>query len=252
MTGGDDDGWRASADAWVREQGEHGDYGRAHVLDPVMIPRLRGRGVQTALDVGCGEGRFCRIMAAEGIRATGVDPTPELLAVARERDPAGDYRAGRAEALDFPDASFDLVVSYLTLIDIPDIAAAIPEMARVLKPGGRLLVANLTGFTSASADRGWQYDTDGRPDHFALDRYLETRPMRVGWRGIEIVNWHRPLSAYMQLFLKAGLRLAWFDEPAPTGGPADQAARYARVPYFVAMEWHHAGITDAGDGGTAR
>ena len=50
-------------------------------------------------------------------------------------------------------ASFDLVVSYLTLVDIADFRTAIGEMTRVLKPGGALLIANLTGFTSACAER---------------------------------------------------------------------------------------------------
>ena len=53
--------------------------------------------------------------------------------------PVGDYRLGEAGELEFEAASFDLVVSYLTLIDIADFRAAIDEMARVLKPGGSLL-----------------------------------------------------------------------------------------------------------------
>ena len=75
---------------------------------------------------------------AEGRRraATGIDPTQSLLEVARKRDPSGDYRPGRAEQLDFDDASFDLVVSYVTLVDIADFRTAIREMARVLRPGG--------------------------------------------------------------------------------------------------------------------
>ena len=53
----------------------------------------------------------------------------------------------------FADASFDLVVSYITLVDIPDFRAAIREMARVLRPGGALLMANLTGYISACIDK---------------------------------------------------------------------------------------------------
>jgi ubiquinone/menaquinone biosynthesis C-methylase UbiE len=84
----------------------------------------------TALDVGCGEGRFCRMLQVAGISTVGIDPTEELLRQARRRDPKGDYRIGRAEALEFPDRSFDLVVSYLTFIDIGDIERAVAEMAR--------------------------------------------------------------------------------------------------------------------------
>ena len=56
------DGWSASAAAWIAEQGEDGDYGRRFVLDAPMRARIEGRGFRNALDVGCGEGRFCRIM----------------------------------------------------------------------------------------------------------------------------------------------------------------------------------------------
>ena len=111
------DGWAASAPAWIVEQGEDGDYGRRFVLDAPMRARIADRGFARALDVGCGEGRFCRIMRGFGIATTGIDPTEVLIARAKELDPQGDYRIGRAETMDFG-ASFDLVVSYLTLIDM--------------------------------------------------------------------------------------------------------------------------------------
>lgn len=230
-------GWNESAAAWIADQGEIGDYGRRFVLDKVMLDRIEGRGFSRALDVGCGEGRFCRLLQARGIETVGIDPTAALLEEARRRDPQGDYRDGRAEALDFPDGSFDLVVSYLTLIDIPDIAAAIAEMARVLKPGGTLLIANLNSFNTAGPPTGWTRDEQGRHLRFEIDHYLEERANRVAWRGIAIENWHRPLSTYMQLLLGEGLVLKFFDEPAPHGGDPAVADRYRRVPYFLVMEW---------------
>jgi ubiquinone/menaquinone biosynthesis C-methylase UbiE len=147
-------GWEESASAWIADMGDRGDYGREFVLDRPMMERIRARKFATALDVGCGEGRFCRMMRDCGIHTVGVDPTDAFIQQARHRDPQGDYRIGRAEVLDLPDAAFDLVVSYLTLIDIPDIAAAISQMARVLRPGGTLLIANLNSFLTASVSGG--------------------------------------------------------------------------------------------------
>jgi SAM-dependent methyltransferase len=234
------EGWETSAQAWIESMGERGDWGREHVLDPMMNDRVaRGR-FQNALDVGCGEGRFCRQLKARGVAAIGIDPTPQLLETARQRDPSGDYRLGRAEQLAFDDASFDLVVSYVTLVDIPDYRAGIREMARVLKPGGSLLIANLTGFTSACADRGWVKDEDGQHLHFPLDRYLEESSFWIEWAGIRIRNWHRPLSAYMSAFLDNGLNLTFFSEPAPVSGDEAHQARARRVPWFVVMEWQRA------------
>jgi SAM-dependent methyltransferase len=236
ITTGMSDGWDESAAAWIASQGEQGDWGRAFVLDAPMLARVRALPAGRALDVGCGEGRFCRMLAAEGWTPVGIDPTEDLLATARERDPAADYRVGRAEALDFPDAAFDLVVSYLTLIDIPDARAALAEMARVLKPGGRLLIANLSSFTSAGMHIGWTDLADGRRA-FALDGYLDEWAETVEWKGIRILNWHRPLSAYMQACLDQGLQLVHFDEPAAHGGDPVRQARHRRAPWFLIMEW---------------
>lgn len=232
-----DNGWKSSAKAWIADMGETGDYGRRYVLDAPMIERLRLLGGGRALDVGCGEGRFCRILRQEGFEPVGVDPTTELLEAARSKDPAGEYVEGWAEALQFADESFDLVVACLSLIDIEDAGRAIAEMARVLKPGGTLLVANLTGFSSARARDGWQKNLLGHKTHFAMDHYLEPRASWQRWRGIEIINWHRPLKDYMQWFLSAGLILTHFDEPAPVGGPPERADRYRRAPWYVIMEW---------------
>lgn len=230
------DGWDESAEAWLVSQGQSGDWGRQYVLDRPMLERVRLAAPATALDVGCGEGRFCRIMQAQSVRTVGIDPTAALLDTARKLDPTGDYRPGRAEALAFPDDSFDLVVSYLTLIDIPDAGAAIAEMARVLKPGGRLLIANLGSFTSAGMNLGWSDLADGR-DVWALDHYLDERAEEVAWNGIRILNWHRPLSTYMSLCLGQGLRLVHFDEPPGNSPDAEHDARYRRAPWFLMMEW---------------
>jgi SAM-dependent methyltransferase len=229
------DGWDESASAWIAEMGQRGDYSREFVLDAPMLARVRGQGFVNALDVGCGEGRFCRMLEAEGVRTIGVDPTQALVEQARRMHPGGDYRIQRAEALEFPDGSFDLIVSYLSLIDIPGVAPAISEMARVLRPGGALLIANLNGFFTAGPPEGWTRDAAGEL-RFFIDRYLEERAEWAAWRGIRVRNWHRPLSAYMSLLLAQKLDLRYFAEPAVSGDDA-KAERYRRVPFFHVMEW---------------
>ena len=166
---------------------------------------------------------------------TGIDPTPALISAARSRDAAGVYLEAGAERLPFADASFDLVVSYLTLIDVPDYRAAIGEIARVLKPGGALLIANLNSFNTAG---NWVKGNSGERLHYSLDHYLEERSLRMEYRGIRIVNYHRPLSAYLRALLHEGLRLTYFDEPEPSAeAPLPKAANYRRAPWFLVMEW---------------
>lgn len=218
--------------------GDHGDFGRRYVLDPVMFARATAVSPLRALDVGCGEGRFCRKLATAGIAVTGIDPTTELLSTARARHRDGNYLRAVAEALPLADRTFDLVLSYLTLIDIPDIDLAIREMARVLAPGGTLLIANLNSFNTPCADRGWIKDERGERLYYPIDHYLDDRTMWIEYRGIRILNHHRPMHRYMKALLNAGLTLAWFDEPEPTdSAPPAAAEKYRRVPWFLVMEW---------------
>jgi hypothetical protein len=122
------------------------------------------------------------------------------------------------------------------LIDIPDLAGAVAIMVKALRPGGTLLIANLTSFNTAGMPEGWSEDPD-RSARFCIDDYLTERAVWVAWRGIRVQNWHRPLETYMSLFLNSGLELRHFAEPAPVGGDVQRAERYRRVPWFLIMEW---------------
>lgn len=102
---------------------------------------------ERVLDVGCGTGIVARLAAAEvgeSGEVAGVDPMPGMLGVARAVTPA-DYgiawhQAG-AEAMPLADDSFDVVLCQMSLMFVPDPKEALAEMARVLAPGGRLLVS---------------------------------------------------------------------------------------------------------------
>ena len=234
--------WDTSASAWLAHLGHAGDRGRTNVLDAPMLAAVRKTTAKTAIDVGCGEGRFCRMMEAEGIQTTGVDPTQALLDVAQQKQPAGTYVNARAESLPFKESTFDLCVSYVTLIDIPDHLAAISEMARVTRPGGYILVANLQSNATArhrearETDGGWIYDA-GTPRFYAVDDVLDERSFWSQWCGIHIKQYHRPLSSYMQAFLDVGLELVSFSEPPFVGGDPHLRERYNRMPWFVMMAW---------------
>jgi ubiquinone/menaquinone biosynthesis C-methylase UbiE len=108
--------------------------------------RVRGR----ILEVAVGTGRNLRHYPADAV-VTGVELSPAMLALARQRAADSgrgvDLREGDAEHLAFDDASFDTVVCALSLCTIPDPAAAIAEMRRVLVPGGRLLLLDHVGST---------------------------------------------------------------------------------------------------------
>ena len=119
-----------------------------------------------------------------------------------------------------------------------DIHAALSEMARVLNPGGALLIANLNSFNTASGDTGWVKGPDGERLYYPIDNYLQERSMWIQYRAIRVRNHHRPLSTYLRALLDVGLRLTYFDEPAPgPGAPPIKAMNYRRAPWFLVMEW---------------
>ena len=235
-------GWDASAEAWIARV-DSGDPAREILLDPVVLEMCGEVSGLTALDVGCAEGRYSRMLAARGAVVTGFDPCRALVAAATARHPAGKYLIASAEDIPFPSATFDLAVCYLVLIDVPDFRRAILEMARVLKPGGRLVVANLVSFRPI-VNTGWVRDDDGRRLHITVDDdYFTERANHAAWCGISVTNFHRPAEAYFTAFIKAGLRLAAYREPHM---PFERLAEHpdfeteARMPVFNAMAWDKA------------
>ncbi len=227
-----------SASAWI-EGIERGDANRTHLLDAPMLRLAGDVANRRVLDVGCGEGRCCRMLAERGAETVGLDPVPAFVERARKAHSGGEYVEGQAEALPFHDAAFDLVVAYLTLIDIADHRAAIAEMARVLRPGGRLIVANLQSFITTRPD-AWRRNERGEKTHVEVDDYFEERANRCEWGDISILNWHRPLQSYMAAFLGAGLVLRAFEEPHPTPEAIAQVPALRdqnRVPFFYVAAW---------------
>jgi SAM-dependent methyltransferase len=127
----------------------------ARAYEALFIPALLGqwaptvanaanlRPGQQVLDVACGTGVLAREVGprvAPAGRVTGLDPNPGMLAVARELEPAVDWRQGTGESLPFADSSFDAVVSQFGLMFM-DVDQALREMLRVLRPGGALVIA---------------------------------------------------------------------------------------------------------------
>jgi ubiquinone/menaquinone biosynthesis C-methylase UbiE len=156
---------------------------------------------ERVLDVGCGSGAVTRDIArrvGERGLAVGLDPSPELLAVARglaERAGLGDrveFREGNALRLPFPDGSFDVVVCATVLSHVPGGESAIPELVRVLRPGGRLGVfdfdADMTIFTHP--DRALtRRIIAAASDATAVDGWLVRRlPFLFGRAGIANVR----------------------------------------------------------------
>ena len=119
-----------------------------HDMHVALAEALDAQAGERCLDVGCGAGNLAELLAAAGAHVTGIDLSPRLIDVAKARAEAGgldiDYRVGDAENLDVADASFERVVSSVAMIFAPDHEAAARELARVTRPGGRLVFSAWT------------------------------------------------------------------------------------------------------------
>jgi ubiquinone/menaquinone biosynthesis C-methylase UbiE len=230
--------WEAEAGnwvAWARRPG-HDSYWQFH-RDRFLrlLPRPHG----LTLDVGCGEGRLPRDLKARGYEVVGVDGAASLIEQARLADPDGDYRLADAADLPLLDASVDLVTAFMSLHDVDDMPAAIGEVARVLRPDGRLCAAIVHPINSAGkfAERTPDAPFVIRESYFEPRRYADS----VERDGLQMTftSVHRPLEAYFAALEDAGLVVERLVEVADTTDPPGD--RWQRIPLFLHLRARHAG-----------
>lgn len=113
------------------------------VDDEVVGALLAELPVGVALDAACGTGRHAARLVALGHDVIGVDANAAMLEVARAKVPGADLREGRLDALPLDDASVDLAVCSLALTHVPELAPAVRELARVLRPGGTAVLSDI-------------------------------------------------------------------------------------------------------------
>lgn len=111
--------------------------------EPVVRAILAGLWPGRAVDVACGTGRHAAYLAALGHQVAGVDNSPDMLAIARQRVPPARFVLGDLRELPFADRSADIVVCSLALTHQPALESALAEFTRVLRPGGHLVTSDI-------------------------------------------------------------------------------------------------------------
>jgi ubiquinone/menaquinone biosynthesis C-methylase UbiE len=184
----------------------HAGGGLFTVDEPVVAEYLSGRKPGVALDAACGTGRFAEFLARRGHQVIGVDSSPDMLAHARRRVPDGEFHVAGLDRLPLPDDSADVIVCALALVHVPRLQPVLAELARVLRPGGDLVISDIhhEHVTRGSVIKA--RGPDGEPCIVATYR-------------------HR-LGDYLRAALSLGLQLRRCEEPgtAPPDGPLPEPA----------------------------
>lgn len=166
--------------------------------EPIVQAFLAGIPPGAALDAACGTGRHAATLATLGHTVIGVDATEAMLAIARTKVPAADFRIGYLESLPVDDATIDVLTCALALTHVERLRPVVREFARVLRPGGRAIISDIHPFMAMTSGVAAFPTDDGSPGF----------PF--------VVNRTHNLGEYVQAFLDAGFRIAGCTEPVVT------------------------------------
>jgi SAM-dependent methyltransferase len=175
----------------------HAGGGLFAVDEPVVAEYLDGREPGVALDAACGTGRFAGFLARRGHRVIGADSSPDMLAHARRRVPDGAFHLAELDRLPLADHAVDIAICALALVHVPRLQPVLAEFARVLRPGGDLVIS------------------DVHHEHVTRGSVMKARGP-AGEPGI-VATYRHQLGDYLRAALSSGLLVRRCEEPAATG-----------------------------------
>ena len=234
-------GWDNVA-AWY--DGWMGKDGSRHHQDfaiPALLKNLELDPSQSLLDIGCGSGVLAPNLVAKGIRYTGVDISPKLVAIAKQNHGRhGKFLVGDARRLPklFAPNSFDACCFLLSIQDMNPLDTVLQSASAVLSAGGLVAILMTHPCFRIPRQSGWGYE-DGRKLHFRrIDRYLSPLniPMKQHKQGTTI-SFHRPLSAYINGLAQAGFVVDKLDEITGAIEAESKSERLIQteIPLFMAL-----------------
>jgi ubiquinone/menaquinone biosynthesis C-methylase UbiE len=154
-------------------------------------------------DLGCGPGRITAHLASLGLSARGIDLSPGMVAVARRDHPGLRFDVGTMTALDLPDRALAGAVAWYSVIHTPtdQVPAMLAELARVLRPGGRLLLAFQVGDEPSHLRRAYGHEVSlvvHRRTPELVTRLLAEAGLPVHIRTVrEPEGWEKSPQAYL-------------------------------------------------------
>ena len=180
-----------------------------------LLPDFAGKRV---LGLGCGYGWHCRYAAEHGAaRVLGTDISRRMLERAREF-PADErivYQQAAMEDLEFPEESFDVVLSSLAFHYVRDFVPLADHIHQWLTPGGAFVFSVEHPVFTAYGSQDWYYGQDGAILHFPVDNYYFEGQREAVFLQEKVVKYHRTLTTYLDTLLQRGFSIRRVVEPQP-------------------------------------
>lgn len=208
--------------------------------EPVVREILDARSTGVVVDAACGTGRYAEYLAARNHQVIGVDSSPDMLARARVRVPQAEFRTGDLHHLPLADDAADIVVCALALAHVPALGPVMAEFARVLRPGGHLVISDAHHESvfrgSVPSVRG----LGGRPGRLPAHHHLAGDYLRAALPvGLQVRRCEEPrLPADPPLHAASGEVGPWELWPWSLAGLVPEAARAANAGRPVTIIWH--------------
>ncbi len=241
--------WDAQASWYDRLVGEDGSAYHKEVVLPGTMELLAPASGERILDLGCGQGVFCRLLAAAGVEVTGVDLSSELIEKARGYRSSGiEYRVEDACALsdDLRQGSFDAAVSILAVGNMASLPGFFQGAADAVRSQGRLVIVIMHPCFRIPRQSHWQYDETKKLQYRRIDRYLSPLSIPIithpGKKNSPYtMMFHRPLHEIINEAADAGWMITgireWTSNRRSVGAKA-RAENRAReeFPLFLAIQ----------------
>ncbi|MBS1265884.1 MAG: Demethylrebeccamycin-D-glucose O-methyltransferase [Acidimicrobiaceae bacterium] len=235
----DEDPWEQHAAWWQEGFTEGADAEYEEQILPLAAELLSG--YDRVLDIGAGEGQVSRLASSGGAPCVvGVDPSLAQATKAQERGGGPAYARAEASDLPFGSATFDAVVACLVFEHIQAVDAAMAEVSRVLRPGGRFAFF-LNHPLLQTPQSGWIDDhvLDPPEQYWRIGPYLvESLESEEVEKGVFLPFVHRPLGRYVNALADNGMFITRMLEPAPPEGFIARATQYraaATIPRLLVL-----------------
>ena len=180
-----------------------------------LLPDFKDKRV---LDLGCGYGWHCIYAMEHGASSVvGVDISHKMLEVAKEKThfPQVEYKCCAIEDVEFPEESFDVILSSLAFHYVADYEILVKKIYRILKSGGKLVFTVEHPVFTAYGTQDWHYNEKGEILHFPVDNYYYEGKRTAVFLGEKVTKYHRTLTTYLNTLLSNGFIINQIVEPQP-------------------------------------